>query len=162
MSVCILHRDGWAATDSRVSGCGTIYPLKIQKAFVNNGWLIATVGEGILHTRMQQIACMEHEMPDAVSQTLQEKDAEGCLLMLNKARDIIHVDGLGSFDYLDKDLVDFWAIGCADHYVLGYLRRIVETEARAITPDDATAAIKSAARYDAGIDDRVQIVYLNQ
>lgn len=162
MSVCIVHRDGWAATDSRISDQRTIYPLKIQKAFVTNGWLVTTVGDGILHTRMKQLSCLPDEMPDAVSMSLQEKDAAGCILMLNDRRELVHIDGLGSFDYIDSELTDYWAIGCADNYVLGYLRRITETEGRNITPSDATAAIKSAAKYDAGIDDRVQIVWLKQ
>jgi ATP-dependent protease HslVU (ClpYQ) peptidase subunit len=103
----------------------------------------------------------ETEVIDALAECFQEDSEDGALLMVNKQRDMYLVDARGCAETFEQEHL-FWAIGCADQFVMGYLSRIVNNEQRPVVPDDAVAAIKMAARYDAGIDDRVKVVWLGQ
>lgn len=164
MSVCVVHRDGWAAFESRTTlGDGCILPVRADKAFVASGWLTASVGTGSMEKRARRVIASRHESEviDALAECFQEDSEDGALLMVNRTRDLYLVDARGCAETFD-DTHQFWAIGCADMFVLGYLGRIVNNEQRPVVPDDAVAAIKLAARYDAGIDDRVKVVWLGQ
>lgn len=164
MSICIVHRDGWAACDSRTTmGSSMIFPSVAKKAFSASGWLTACVGPGLLECMARKLIpeCHETEVLTQLSEALRDTELQGgALLMTNRQRDLILVDSLGALETIEESH-QFWAIGCCEEMVLGYLARITEHEKRDITVADATAAIKMTAKYDSGIDDRVKVFYLN-
>jgi hypothetical protein len=160
MSVVIVHRDGWACTDSRSSMGGCIFPDVVEKAVVTSTMLISIVGQAIVNQMVNRIVknTAEGEILDAIAEMFSpDNSLEASLLVVNKNREMMHIDANGYISKIDP-AVKYWAAGCADGYVLGYLAAIGDD----ITPDHAEAAIKSAARWDTGIDDRVQRVFLNQ
>lgn len=162
MSVCILHRDGWAACDSRTLAGHDIFPDNAVKAFSASGWLVTCAGSALLQQRMLEIVKNnnESEVLDQIAEELGDQDGEGDVLLVNGSKNLVHIDQGGCHTSIDPT-EDFWAIGCAYKLVIGYLKCISETQNRPVTPDDAAAAIKMAAKYDAGIDDRVKIFLLN-
>ncbi len=160
MSVCILHRDGWVVTDSRTNiGGNNIFPDIAIKALVINNHIITTVGDASINQRMFKIAKenTEGEMLDRMVESLEEKHVDGCLMMVNNRRQMLHLDDCGSYSYMDPS-IDYWAIGCAADRVLGYLDRVAEE--RTVTIEDAEKAVKRAALFDSGIDSRTQIYRL--
>lgn len=162
MSVVVVHRDGWAACDSRTTLCNDqIMPMSANKAFSASGWLTAVVGTGVMQLFLERVQhnSFESEVLSKLSEALVEDNKEGHALLVNSRRKLVHLDGLGSLDEIDEDH-DYFSIGCASMFVMGYLNRIKEEEKRAITPEDAKKAIIAASRYDAGIDDRVKIFQL--
>jgi hypothetical protein len=162
MSVCIVHRDGWAACDSRTTAGRSIFPDVVNKAFAANGWLVAYAGDGMIGQKAKQVVeeTNYEEAVDQLVEYLDENDLDGELLMVDRNRMLVHVDGRGCFSPIDPSL-EFWVVGSATSWVVGYLARVVEAEKRPLTIEDAAAAIKMAAKYDSGIDDRVKIFYLN-
>jgi len=161
MSVCIVHRDGWAVADSRDSMGTCIMPTTATKVSKAEGYLIAHVGEGIISQKINRIVKKSgHEITilDSISDMMDETDHNCEALAVSYKRELIHLDGHGLLSPIDQ--TDFWAIGCCEQFVLGRLLMIAES--RSVTVEDAKAAIVAASKYDSGIDDRVQEFYLDR
>lgn len=162
MSVCILHKDGWGVCDSRDTMGTLILPskgLKINKA---EGYLIASVGQGVLYQDVARIVARRGHEIDVlrnVSDMMSEKEPsyEGECLAVSYKKELIHLDSKGLMTPIE---MNFWAIGCVEQFVLGRLLYIEETKG-VVTIEDAEVAVKVAAKYDCGIDDRVQKFWLD-
>lgn len=160
MSVCIVHRDGWAVCDSKETAGTMIFPSSMKKVVKSDGYLIAGVGHsGFIQGASKLAKNKGHEVDllDTLLETMEEKEYEATALVCTYKRELIHIDCTGAATELTTD---FWAIGCAEWYVLGRLHLIAET--RPVTVEDAKAAIVAAAKYDNGIDDRVQEFWLDR
>lgn len=161
MSICIVHRDGWAVADSRESVGHLIVPSTSSKVVKAEGFLIACAGNSAVNQKVRKIVKEHgHEVTilEIISDAFVEKEQEGNLLAVSYKRQLIDIDDCGSMSELDS--VDFWAIGSISQFVLGRLFYIAET--RPITIEDAEAAIKAAAVFHTSIDARVQKFYLEQ
>jgi ATP-dependent protease HslVU (ClpYQ) peptidase subunit len=161
VSVCIVHRDGWAVADSRDTMGSLIMPSTAIKVSKAEGFLIAHVGQGILAQKVDR--CVKehgHEVTvlEKVGELLEDKELDGECLAVSYKRKLTHIDGNGLLTELDA--VDFWAVGSGEQFVLGRLLAIAET--RPVTIEDAEAAVKAVAVYDSGVDDRVQKFFLEQ
>lgn len=164
MSVCVVHRNGWAVTDSRHNfGNVGVLPTKAKKAFLSQGSLVTVVGDAILAQKLEFHSQNKtiYELPAAIAELIFDnyESIDAHVLMVNKKRQLLHIDGKGFICPMEE--VDFWAIGCAADKVLGYLDHCV-VAGRVIDPSVVEEAIKRAARYDSGIDDRCQTLYLGQ
>lgn len=162
MSVCVVHKDGWAVADSRDSIGNLIVPSTPAKVSKADGYLIACVGAGILGQKVAKIIKTQgHELGviDVIAEMIGEAEQDGEMLAVSLDRRLIHVDGHGCMSNLD---VDFWAVGCAECYVLGRLHLVAENNGGVITIEDAEEAVKKAAVYDSGVDARVQRFYLDK
>lgn len=161
MSICIVHRDGWAVADSRGTMGNLIVPSTATKVTKADGFLIAHVGEGIFGQRIRK-AVKEHghdvSVLEKVAELLEDKDLDGEALAVSYKRKLIHIDSNGLLT--DLDGVDFWAVGACEQFVLGRLLLIAET--RPVTIDDAEAAVKAAVLFDTSIDARVQKFWLEK
>lgn len=160
MSVCIVHRDGWAVADSRDTMGSLIMPSTATKVSKAEGFLIAHVGDGIFAQKVNRVVREHgHEVTvlEKVAELLEDKDISGEALAVSYKRKLLHIDNRGYIN--DLDCVDFWAIGCCEQFILGRLLAIAET--RTVTIDDAEAAIKALALFDTSVDARVQKFYLN-
>lgn len=160
MSVCIVHRDGWAVADSRESMGTMILPSAPAKVIKSDGYLISCVGAtSILQVVQKLVNTQGHEIDllEAIAEKVDDKDLDVSLLCVSYDRRLIHMDGNGCMSDLNTD---FWAIGCAEWYVLGRLHLIAEQ--RPVTMEDAEAAIVAAAVHDKGIDSRVQRFVLDK
>lgn len=158
MSVCIVHRNGWAVSDSRSSyggNSGRIVPVSAKKLFkVKDHALVASVGSAFLG-QMADIMCSDKgpdEIIGELSTYMMQSDGDGCLLMVDNEGYMAEICGEGSVEAIEG--MDFWAIGSAADLCIGYLSAIAAE--REIEPEDAMKAIRSAARFNAHIDDRVQ------
>lgn len=161
MSICIVHRDGWAVADSRDSFGTLIFPSIATKVSKAEGFLIAHVGDGILAQKIERtVRDCGHDLSvvDKVGELLEDKELNGQVLVVSYKRKLTHIDGNGCFS--DIDSLDFWAIGACEQFVLGRLLYIAES--RPITIDDAEAAVKAAALFDTSIDARVQRFWLDR
>jgi hypothetical protein len=137
-----------------------IFPTTPNKVVKADGYLIAVCGAAIVTQSVQKIVKEQgHEIDvlNTISSHLEEKDTDCSILSVSYDRKLVHMDGHGCMSSLE---VDYWAVGCAEWYVLGRLHLIEET--RPITVEDAKAAIVAAAKYDNGIDARVQEFYLDR
>ena len=161
MSVCIVHRDGWAVCDSRSSITNTILPVTTNKAFKTDNYLFAVVGDGVLEQNIRALA--ENNTEDlvlaAISHHLSESDDSGSIVCVSRKRELIYIDQLGTRCPFENH-VDFWVIGSAEDFVHGYLRACVDA-GQAITVELAKKAITTAAKFDSSIDDRVKVFGLN-
>jgi hypothetical protein len=161
MSVCVVHRDGWAVADSRETMGTCIMPAAVEKVCKCDSYLISTTGPAILQTKVARIVNAKgHEtnVLESVCEMMDESDFEGLTLAVSHDRKLILIDSNGAPTELTE--VDFWAIGCADQLVLGRLLYIAES--RAVTIEDAEAAIVMASRFDNGIDARVKRFVLDR
>jgi len=160
MSVCIVHRDGWAVCDSKETAGTMIFPSAIKKVVKSEGYLIAGVGHtSFIQSAAKLVKSKGHEIDllDTLIDNMEEEEYEATALVCTYKRELIHIDCSGASTELTTD---FWAIGCAEWYVLGRLHLIEET--RPITVEDAKTAIVAASKYDNGIDGRVQEFYLDR
>jgi hypothetical protein len=160
MSVVIIHRDGWACCDSRSTSCGMIMPTTVNKIVKTSTMLIGVVGDAIFLQTVRKIAhdVSEGEIIDGIKGALEPGGPlEAVVTIVTNTGKMFVMDANGFTTEINDD-VKFWASGCADNYVLGYLTAL----GRVVNAEDAESAIKSAARWDTGIDDRVQKVFLNQ
>lgn len=162
MSVCIVHKDGWAVADSRDSIGNLIVPSTPVKVSKAEGYLIAVVGAGILGQKVNKIVKTQgHELSviDTIAEMIGESDQDGEMLAVSLDRKLIHIDGHGLMSNLD---VDFWAVGCAECYVLGRLHLVAEMNGSVVTIEDAEQAVVAASVYDSGVDARVQRFFLDR
>lgn len=137
-----------------------IVPSTATKVSKAEGFLIAHVGSGIFAQKAEKVVKdhgHETSVLSKVAELLDDDEMTGEALSVSYKRELIHVDNRGYMNNLD---IDFWAIGSAEQLVLGRLLYIAES--RAVTIEDAEAAVKSAALFDTSVDARVQKFYLSQ
>jgi hypothetical protein len=161
VSVCVVHRDGWAVADSRETMGTCIMPAAVEKVCKSDSYLIATIGKAILQNKIARIVKAKgHEIDvlESVCDMMDESDYEGLTLAVSYDRKLILIDSNGAPTDLTE--VDFWAIGCCQEMVLGRLLYIAES--RPVTIEDAEQAIVMAAKYDNGIDARVKRFVLDR
>ncbi len=161
MSICVVHRDGWAVADSRETMGTGIIPAAVEKVHKSDSYLISVTGPAILQSRIGKIVKAKgHEtnVLDSVCDMMDESDYEGLTLAVSYDRKLILIDANGAPTELDE--VDFWAIGCCEQMVLGRLLYIAES--RSVTMEDAEQAIVMAAKYDNGVDGRVKRFVLDR
>lgn len=163
MSVCIVHRDGWAVTDSRANHWNTgILPKQAIKAFHSQGCLVTVTGTSVLNQKLKKIAETQTmlDLPGAISDFMYDvkEGNSGSVLMVNGQRELILFDAVGHASLLTEQ--DYWAIGCAADRVLGYLDAVSQDNTVSIEVKHAEMAIKRAAKFDSGIDDRTQVFLL--
>lgn len=162
MSVCIVHRDGWCVTDSRANfGCTGVSPLAITKAFSTGSILVACVGEAIVQQDLEHLLVEEPQSVaaiDVISAYMKENEGKDSpALTVDLQRNLILVDPSG-FKAVYSEGQDFWAVGCAADMVIGYLMRVASTER--VTVEHAKEAVVMASRFDSGIDDKCQVVWI--
>jgi 20S proteasome alpha/beta subunit len=146
------------ACDSRGSCGPSISPVKAQKHFlVGKHTLVAAVGDAIIP---QECGIMCHGKEDTVDALIEMttymsgSPYDGCLLLVNEDGELTSIDGNGATGEIED--YDWWAIGSASEYVIGYLMAIQGAKGE-VTPLDAKEAIRVASKFCADIDDRVQI-----
>lgn len=162
MSVCIVHRDGWAVCDSRSNwGPTGILPAKCDKAFVTDYFLLTCVGDGIVEQMVRTLAeqTPTGDLLNTITEYFQEGKADGHLLVTDKARKLYSIDSNGCrVEFEDSQL--FWAIGCAGDWVNGWLECVGSRNGGLVTAEDAVEAVKKAAEFDSGIDAKAKVYRL--
>lgn len=165
MTVCVVHRDGWAVTDSREMMGHTVVPTAPRKAFRTAlGWyLVATAGPSSIAQRIERSlsSVNDGEVERGITEILSDQDRNDVqVLAVDRDRNLVDFDSDGCLSVIDTDY-DFRVIGSAQDLVTGYMSAIAKREKRKLTPEDAVEAIKFAAVLEMSIDDRCQIVRLN-
>ena len=163
MTVCVVHRDGWAVTDSREMIGHTVVPCIPEKAFRTGWYVISVAGPARLSQKIQRavMSVSNGEVIDTITEILDDQDDLGVqVLLVDGLRKLIDFDCHGCLSVIDTDY-DFRVIGSAQDLVTGYMSAIAKREKRKLTPEDAVEAIKFAAVLEMSIDDRCQVVKLN-
>lgn len=161
MSVCIVHRDGWAVTDSRAHANHNIVPGRAKKAFVSQGSIVTVVGDAIVVQKLEfyaQNKTME-ELPTALAEWMWDKpeNIDGRVVIVNQDRKLLTIDSVGHISLIED--VDFFATGSSAEWVMGWLS-CWSKMGNQVTVEAAEEAIVKASEYDSGIDGKVQKFYL--
>lgn len=95
---------------------------------------------------------------DVISEYMRENDGKDSpALTVDLNRNLICIDA-GGFKAVYAEDQDFWAVGCAADMVIGYLMRVASSER--VTVEHAQEAVRVVSRFDSGIDDRCQVIYI--